>query len=196
MQQFQFKTGSLAGYYFEAQLLHHEISPYQDIKIINSSIMGNMLLLNDCVMVAQKDEYQYHELITHPNCILLKQFNQALIIGGGDGLCARELLKYPFKKITLVEIDKKVSDVAKKYFSTELNNVFENKRFEPIYQDALTYLPTIDPYLIEENKKFDCIALDLTDPTEEFEHANPLFNGEYYKTCKNYLNKNPFVIKK
>jgi spermidine synthase len=193
MENFLFKTTDSTGYFFDGKLLHHEKTQYQDIKILHNKQMGNILLLNDYVMITQKDEYQYHELITHPNCIFLKEFNKALIVGGGDGLCARELLKYPFKKVELVEIDEKVSTLSQQYFNSELEGTFQNKRFSSYYQDALTFLDeNYKP--VKEEEKYSFISLDLTDPTEEFSHAHPLFNGQYYQTCKNYLTQNGILV--
>lgn len=193
MKKFLFNTTSTTGYFFDANLLHHETTTYQDIKIIYNEEMGHILLLNDFVMITQKDEYQYHELITHPNCIFLNEFNRALIVGGGDGLCARELLKYPFKKIDLVEIDEKVSSISQQYFKNELGQTFSHPSFQTHYQDALTFLDDTKKD-VKKEEKYNFISLDLTDPTEEFSHAHPLFNGQYYQTCKNYLNDDGILV--
>lgn len=192
MNQFLFKTTQFGGYYFNGEILHQETTPYQEIKVIYNKEMGNMLLLNDCVMITQKDEYQYHELMVHPNCIQLESFNKALIIGGGDGLCARELLKYPFKKIELVEIDKKVPLITQQYFKKELEGTFENPILNTHFQDAINFLPKKTEIL--ESEKFDFISLDLTDPTEEFLHTHELFNGQYYKSCKKYLSEKGILV--
>lgn len=186
MKRFNFKSSPYTGFYWDGELLEEFNSKYQNVKMINHPEMGNTMILDDYIMVAEKDEHQYHELITHPNCLQLKSFNKALIIGGGDGLCAEELLKYPFESVTLVEIDKAVSDMAEKYFKSSLNNTFQNPRFKGIYQDALAFFPTTD--------KYNFIALDLNDPTEEFMHSHPLYSGDFYNSCKNSLEDDGIMV--
>lgn len=179
MQRFYFKSSPSTGFYWDATLLHHSKSQFQDIKVIDNPEMGKTLVLDDYIMVSQKDEHQYHELIVHPNCVQLPSFNHALIIGGGDGLCAEEMLKYPFKSVNLVEIDEAVSTVSREFFQQELGGVFENTRFHTYYQDALKFFPN--------EQHYDFIALDLNDPAEDFMHSHPLYSGEFYETCKSHL---------
>lgn len=186
MQRFYFKSSPFTGFFWDGILLEEVNSDYQNIKVISHPEMGNTLILDDYIMVTQKDEYQYHELITHPNCLQLKHWNKALIIGGGDGLCAEEVLKYPFNEVTLVEIDQTVSEISKKYFNNELKSTFENPRFNGLYQDALKFFPN--------NDKFDFIALDLNDPAEEFMHSHPLYSGDFYQSCKQSLSKDGIMV--
>lgn len=186
MQRFYFKSSPSTGFYWDATLLHHSKSQWQDIKVIENPEMGKTLVLDDYIMVSQKDEHQYHELIVHPNCVQLPTFNNALIIGGGDGLCAEEMLKYPFDSVDLVEIDEAVSTVSREFFAQELGGTFNNVRFHPHYQDALQFFP--------HDKRYDFIALDLNDPAEDFMHSHPLYSGEFYQTCKNHLAEKSIMV--
>jgi spermidine synthase len=88
--------------------------------------------------------------------------------------------------VTLVEIDKAVSDMAEKYFKSGLNNTFQNPRFKCLYQDALTFFPTTE--------KYNFIALDLNDPTEEFMHSHPLYSGDFYNSCKSSLEDDGIMV--
>lgn len=185
-QRFYFKSSPNTGFYWDGVLLEKFQSAYQDIAVIYHEEMGNTLLLDNYIMVAENDEHQYHELIVHPNCTQLSHHDRALIIGGGDGLCAEETLKYPFKHIDMVEIDEAVSKISQKYFSKQLGDTFDNPRLHTHYQDALTYLP--------QNNKYDFIALDLNDPAEDFMHSHPLYNGNFYDLCKSQLHHHGIMV--
>ena len=130
------------------------------------------LLLGACAICA--NGYQ----LDFSNINQLSIFNNALIIGGGDGLCAKRILEYPFKKVVQVEIDKYVSQLAEKYFKSQLENTFYDERLVLKEQDALQYFPSVE--------KYNFIALDLTDPQEDNQLSNNLFNDGKY-TVNNAL---------
>lgn len=186
IERFYFKSSKHTGFFWDCKLLEHYKSDYQDIKMVYHPEMGNTLILDDYIMVTEKDEHQYHELITHPNCLQLHQHRQALIIGGGDGLCAEEVLKYPFDKVTLVEIDEEVSRACRRHFQSNLNGVFHNPRFETRYQDALAFFPN--------EYQYDFISLDLNDPAEDFMHSHPLYSEEFYTQCKKSLSQEGIMV--
>ena len=188
-QRFYFKSSSTTGFYWDGVLLEESNSPYQKVSVIYNEEMGNTLILDDYIMVTEKDEHQYHELIVHPNCSQLTSHNNALIIGGGDGLCAEELLKYKFNLIDMVEIDEDVSKVSQKYFSKQLGTTFNNPRLSTHYQDALIFLKNVSP-----NNKYDFIALDLNDPAEDFMHSHPLYSNNFYELCKSHLSSTGIMV--
>ena len=185
-QRFHFKSTQDTGFFWDGILLEKFDSPYQEISVMHHEEMGNTLILDGYIMVTETDEHQYHELITHPNCSQLRQHGNALIIGGGDGLCAEEVLKYPFKRVDMVEIDQAVSTVSEKYFKKQLGDTFNNPKLKTYYQDALQFFPCDTIY--------DFIALDLNDPAEDFMHSHPLYSGEFYKTCKKQLDSNGIMV--
>ena len=186
MQSFSFHNTSKSGFSFQGELLETIQTPYQKIDIIKTPDMGIMLCLDNYIMVTQADEHQYHELIVHPACLLLKKYKNALIIGGGDGLCCEEVSKYPFENIIQIEIDEMVSQISKKYFHKELCGVFNDSRVKFLFQDALTFFPS--------NTKFDYISLDLNDPVQEGMHSHPLYSQKFYKTCSDSLDIDGFLI--
>lgn len=181
-----FKSNANSGYYFDCEEVESIQNAFQHLQILYSKDMGYMMSLDGHIMITQKDEYQYHEMIVHPNCLLLPEYERALIIGGGDGLCARELLKYPFHQVEQVEIDKDVSFYSQKYFSEQLGQTFSNPRFHAYYQDALTFF--------KDNTQYDFISLDLTDPDEDYAHSNALYSTQFYQTCHNHLKEQGIMV--
>ena len=185
MKNFLFYNTSKSGFSFQGDLLETIQTPYQKIDIIKTPDMGIMLCLDDYIMVTQVDEHQYHELIVHPSCILLKKYENALIIGGGDGFCCKEVIKYPFDNIIQIEIDEMVSKISQKYFHKELGSTFDNPIVKFLFQDALAFFPS--------KIKFDYISLDLNDPVQEGMHSHPLYSLEFYKKCSDSLNYDGFL---
>lgn len=94
-------------------MLYNKKSQYQDVKIVESSTMGRTLLLDNVFMICEKTEENYHEMMVHPSVQIMLQKGKkeldVLIIGGGDGGAARELLRYPqVNKIKVAELDNDV----------------------------------------------------------------------------------------
>lgn len=188
-QRFYFKSSPTTGFYWDGILLEEMNSQYQKVSVLYNEEMGNTLILDDYIMVTENDEHQYHELIVHPNCSQLSSHNKALIIGGGDGLCAEEILKYQFQSVDMVEIDETVSTVSQRYFSKQLGNTFNNSRLHTHYQDALVFLNDLP-----QNNSYDFIALDLNDPTEDFMHSHPLYSNNFYELCKSHLSSTGIMV--
>ena len=97
--------------------LHHETSSYQTISVFDSEEFGRFLTLDGIMMLTARDEFIYHEMITHPAMAVNPGIKKVLVIGAGDGGTARELVKYTtIEHIDVVEIDQRVVEVAKEYF--------------------------------------------------------------------------------
>ncbi|MBZ4687227.1 MAG: spermidine synthase [Clostridia bacterium] len=159
------------------EVLHHEKSEYQDIKVVDTERFGRMLLLDDVIQTTVKDEFVYHEMIsmvalnTHPNP------ENVLVIGGGDGGTIREIVKHPkVKKATLVEIDEGVVKASKKYLP-ELACGFDDPKAEVIIDDGIKFVK-------ESTAQFDVILIDSTDPVGA---AEGLFSANFYKSVHNAL---------
>jgi len=121
------------------------------------------------------DEYRYHESLVHIPMNYAGHRKKVLILGGGDGLAARELLKYSdVKKIIIVDLDKKITDIARtNRLLTDLNNnSLLDPRVEVINEDAFTFLA-------ESMKAFDLIIADLPDPNDV--SLSKLYSREFYK---------------
>ena len=91
-------------------------SKYQRIDIFESDFYGKVLALDGCFMITEKDEFMYQEMITHPAMMSHKDPRDVLIIGGGDGGVAREVLKYPVKNVRQIERQRTHSKKVNNFF--------------------------------------------------------------------------------
>jgi len=157
--------------------LYHKESKYQTIDVLESAYYGKVLVIDKVVMLTERDEFVYHELLTHVPLQYMENPLSVLIIGGGDGGTAREVLKYrSVNRVVLVEIDKEVIETSKKFFPT-LSFSFDDKRLEVMIEDGAKFVK-------ETDEKFDLIIVDSTDPVGPGE---VLFSSEFYKDCSSIL---------
>lgn len=175
-----FKNNNTSGYFFDGELIESIQSNYQKIEVFNTLDIGKILTIDNYVQFSENDEFIYQELISHPANELIKNKEKALIIGGGDGLVARELLKYNYSSILNIEIDEKVSFMTQKHFPNLIENVFDNPRLHMVYSDAFAF---------NNYSTYDFICLDLNDPTSEATSLN-IFTQNFLKLCSNILNPN------
>lgn len=164
--------------------LHEEQSKYQKIEIYNSDFFGNVFVLDGVIMLSEKDEFIYHEMITHMPLTTNPSIERVLIIGGGDGGTIRELLKYNnIKEIVLCEIDEKVIEVCKKYLPS-LSSKLDDPRVRIYNDDGIKYLETFDSY-------FDLIISDATDPIGP---GVTLYKASYFELAKKALKPDGIFI--
>jgi spermidine synthase len=154
-------------------------SPYQTVEVHDTQSFGKLFRLDGHFMTSEKDEFFYHENLVHVAALAHPAPETALIIGGGDGGSAEELLKYPtMKSVTLVEIDLAVIDIARKYFGEIHRGALNDPRLKLIVEDGLAHVrATAETY--------DVIVLDLTDPGGPSE---PLYDADFYRACAARLN--------
>jgi spermidine synthase len=162
--------GNFAHNYRVKKLLFKKRTPFQKIEVLDTYAFGKMLVLDGAVQTAVEDEYIYHEMIVHLPLITHPRPQTILIIGGGDGGALRRVLEHPVKKVTLVELDKEVIKVAKKFFSEIHKGTFEDKR-------AIVKIENGVEFLKEREGEFDIIIIDSTDPVGE---AKALFSPDFY----------------
>ena len=168
-----------SGVYFDAnERIASVQSPYQSIEIFSTSELGKLMRIDGVNMVAERDEFFYHENLIHPAAIAHHGPRTALIVGGGDGGAAEELLKHPsVESLQLCELDPAVIELAKQHFENVHHNVFADPRLTLRIGDGLRYLrATVD--------RFDLIYLDLTDPIGA---AAELYTPSFYADCKRVL---------
>ena len=110
-------------------------TPYQRIEIFDTADFGRMLVLDGLIQLCTKYEHVYHEMLVHPALLYHPCPRRVLIIGGGDGGAVREAVKYPLKEIVLVDIDKQVIEVSRKYLPTVSAGAFGD-RFVPVTAEA------------------------------------------------------------
>lgn len=173
------------GQYFENYtLIFEEKSDDQHLILIDTQSYGRVLILDGYVQVTEKDNYIYHEMLTHVPILSHGNCKEVLIIGGGDGGMAKEVLKYPNISVTMVEIDKSVIDFSRKYLGTICDDAFESDHLDLQIADGAVYVKNT-------NKTFDVIIVDSTDPHGPGE---VLFTKEFYTDCKNILNNGGILV--
>ncbi len=159
-------------------------SEFQRIDIFDSKEFGRFLTLDGYMMLTEKDEFIYHEMITHvPMCVNLAA-RRVLVIGGGDGGTVRELLRYPtIESIDLVEIDELVVEVCRKYLP-QTAGCLGDARIHMYFEDGLKFIRHCD-------NEYDLIIVDSTDP---FGPGEGLFTREFYGNCYKALKANGIMV--
>jgi spermidine synthase len=154
-------------------------SPFQAVEVHGTVPFGTLFRLDGHFMTSEKDEFFYHENLVHMGAIAHPAPEKALVIGGGDGGSAEELLKYTtIKSVTLVEIDLAVIDIARKYFDVVHRGALNDPRLTLKVEDGLAFVRSTA-------ETFDLIVLDLTDPGGPSE---PLYTADFYRACAARLN--------
>src|SRR5439155_8629309 len=167
--------------YFVRSLREYERfqSPYQTVEVHDTAPFGKLFRLDGHFMTSEKDEFFYHENLVHIAAIAHPAPESALIVGGGDGGSAEELLKYAsMKSVTLVEIDLAVIDIARKYFGEVHRGALADPRLTLKVEDGLAFVRG-------STESYDLIVLDLTDPGGPSE---PLYQADFYRACAARLN--------
>ena len=163
--------------------LYSEQSEYQRIDVFQSMEFGRLLALDGYVMITQKDEFIYHDMIVHVPMAVKKDVKNVLVIGAGDGGTVRELCRYKtIEHIDLVEIDEKVIDVCREFFP-EMTVSMDDPRLDIHCTDGLRFVR-------RKKAEYDLIIVDSTDP---FGPGEGLFTREFYGNCYNAL-KNDGVL--
>lgn len=159
------------------EVLYAGKSKYQDVLVFKSTNWGNVLVLDNCIQVTERDEYSYQEMITHLAMNSHPNPKKALVIGGGDGGVLREILKHSsIEEAWLCDIDETVIEVSKKY----LPNMAK------AYNDPRTKVHIGDGFKFLEDYKntFDVIITDSSDPEGP---AESLFQKPYFELLKGAL---------
>ncbi|WP_187262437.1 polyamine aminopropyltransferase [Pontibacter beigongshangensis] len=165
--------------------LYKKDSPYQRVEIYETLAYGNMLTLDGMVMCTQKDEYVYHEMITHVPMFSHPKVRRALVIGGGDGGTVRELLRHEqLEEVTLVEIDALVIEACKLHLP-ETAVSFDNPRLNLLVEDGIKYITEC------ADAQYDLIIVDSADPVGPGEG---LFTAEFYKQVHRCLTADGLMI--
>lgn len=155
-------------------ILYKGKSKYQDIEVLESPGFGRCLILDGKIQCSTFDEFIYHESLVHPAMITHQNPEVIFIAGGGEGATLREVLAHKtVKKAVMVDLDKKVVNLCKKYLPTLSDGAFNDPRIELIHDDAMKYLD-------KTKEKFDVVIIDLPEPLEEGP-AYLLYTEEFYK---------------
>lgn len=159
-------------------------SEFQRVDIFDSKEFGRFLALDGYMMLTERDEFIYHEMIVHVPMAVHPSVKKVLVIGAGDGGVIRELCRYEtIEKIDMVEIDELVVEVSKKYLPTTAC-CFDDPRLNIYYQDGLKFVRT-------KEDEYDLIIVDSTDP---FGPGEGLFTKEFYGNCYKALNVTGIMV--
>ncbi len=159
-------------------------SEFQTIDVFESNEFGRFFTLDGLVMVTEKDEFIYHDMIVHVPMATNPNIKKVLVIGAGDGGTVRELTRYKnIEKIDVVEIDKLVVDVCLEYFP-HTSVGFKDDRVQIFYEDGLKFVRN------KENE-YDLIIVDSTDP---FGPGEGLFTKEFYGNCYKALTADGILV--
>lgn len=177
--------GEQAAFHFEQQLykdpvIFSEQTSYQ--KIILTKQQGDTrLYLDGQLQFSASDEHRYHEILVHPPMAAAARHDRVLVLGGGDGLAVRELLKYEdLGNVDLVDLDPKMTEIARtQHLLTELNEgSLDHPKVKVVNEDAFRFLENADGF-------YDVIIIDLPDPNNE--SLNKLYTQEFYSLARNHL---------
>ncbi|BBM45937.1 polyamine aminopropyltransferase [Leptotrichia trevisanii] len=159
-------------------------SDFQRIDIFESPEFGRFLTLDGFMMLTEKDEFIYHEMITHVPMAVNPKAKKILVIGAGDGGTVRELVKYGhIERIDMVEIDKMVVDLCREYLPRTANKL-DDERVHIYYEDGLKFVRS-------KTNKYDIVIVDSTDP---FGPGEDLFTREFYGNCFNALKEDGILV--
>ncbi len=166
-------------------VLYNERSPFQHIKVLDTYAFGKTLTIDNMIMCTEKDEFHYHEMMTHPMMFAHGNVKKALVIGGGDGGVVREILRHPeVDQVTMVEIDEKVVEASRLHLP-QIAKAFDNPKLDLRIEDGIKFVANAP-----ENT-YDLIVVDSTDPIGP---AEGLFSTEFYRNCHRILNENGVLV--
>ncbi len=168
------------------EVLYTGRTAYQSVQVVRTRALGTCLVLDGKIQSSERDEYIYHEALTQPAMIAHPGPKTVFIAGGGEGAALREALAHKtIKRAVMVEIDKEVTALSRKYLPRHSRGAFEDRRTEFHHVDARRYL--------EKTKdKYDVIIIDLPDPIEKGP-AYLLFTQEFYRIVLERLTENGLV---
>ena len=167
------------------QKVHEEQSEFQHLEIYETETFGNMMVIDGCTMVSTRDNFFYHEMMSHPALYSHPEPKRVWIIGGGDCGTLREVLKHPsVEQAVQIDIDERVTRLAEIYFP-ELCESNNDPRAELKFIDGIKWVKNAAPDSV------DIIIVDSTDPVGP---ALGLFSEDFYRDCFNCLSENGMIV--
>lgn len=167
------------------KILYSGKSDFQNIEIFESETFGRIMVIDGYIMLTEKDEFIYHEMIVHVPMSVIANPRNVLVIGGGDGGTVRELVKHGcIEKIDFVEIDGDVIKVSRE-FLPNVSGSIDDEKVNILVGDGIKFVE-------ETDEKYDLIIVDSTDP-----YVGPgegLFTSEFYRNCHGILNDGGILV--
>ena len=168
-----------------SEKLHHEKTLWQTLEIYQTTRFGKLMLLDGCVMLTGRDNFIYHEMMTHPALCFHASPENVLIIGGGDCGCLREVLKHPeIRQAQQVDLDERVTWASEKYFP-ELCVSNNDPRASLSFSDGVAFIEQA------AGGSYDVIIVDSVDPVGQ---AARLYSEEFYRACYAALSENGILV--
>lgn len=165
------------GFRFAKRLLSRR-TPFQQLDLLHSEQLGRTLMLDGAFMTSEADEFFYHEALVHPAALAHAAPRRALILGGGDGGAAEELLKHPtIEQVTLVDLDADVVAVAREHLVSIHRGALDDPRVQVRCEDGVAFVRTTP-------ERYDLVLLDLTDPETP---AGPLYTPAFLRELRGVL---------
>lgn len=169
----------------KAKKIHSEQTPYQAIEIFETETFGKLMTIDGCTMVSTRDNFLYHEMMSHPALNSHPNPETVVIVGGGDCGTLREVLKHKeVKSATQVEIDERVTRLSEIHFP-ELCDKNNDPRATLFFGDGIQWMKDAKPGSI------DLIIIDSTDPVGP---AEGLFGLKFYRDCIQALKPNGMLV--
>jgi len=174
-----------AGYFLRgARLLEAGRSEWQTYEVWETPRFGKLFRLDGCFMTSERDEFYYHENLIHVPGVAHPGLRRVLILGGGDGGSADELLKYPgIERIVIAELDAKVVELSRRHLHAVHHGALDDARVEVRIGDGMKYVHEDGP---AAGERYDLIVLDLTDPVGP---AEALYSADFFAACKALLSE-------
>jgi len=170
--------------YEVSSILHKSKSRFQDIMVFENPFFGKILVLDGVVQITERDEFFYHEMLTHVIMSAHPEPKNIVVIGGGDGGTVREVIKHKtVEKVYFIEIDEEVINVSKKFFPS-LACGMKDSRVEIKCMDGADFV---------KGRKSD-IDIVIVDSTDIVGFAKSLFSAEFFTSIKNCLTENGLFV--
>ncbi|WP_076919620.1 polyamine aminopropyltransferase [Pseudoalteromonas sp. SK18] len=165
--------------------LDEKQSPFQKVEMFETTDFGNLMIIDGCTMVSSRENFFYHEMISHPALLAHPNPKNVVIIGGGDCGTLREVLKHPsVETVTQIDIDEVVTQMSLKYFP-ELCESNNDPRATVMFDDGIKYMREAAA------ESIDVVIVDGTDPVGPGEG---LFNHAFYTSCLNALRPGGILV--
>ena len=169
----------------DAQRLARVDSPYQRIEVWDTPQLGRLFTLDGRPMTSTGDEFIYHECMVHPAALAHPSPKAALVLGGGDGGAARQLLKHPgIERIVVAELDAEVVRLTHEYLPEVHGGAFDDPRVELVIGDAADYVASVVQAKSDAKAQFDLVVFDLTPPDSP---AAGLYTPDFYMQLKRIM---------
>tara|TARA_R110002110_G_scaffold376568_1_gene586472 strand:+ start:47679 stop:48557 length:879 start_codon:yes stop_codon:yes gene_type:complete len=165
-------------------VVFRQTTEHQDLVIYQTSQWGRVMALDGIMQVCERDEFIYHEMLTHAPILAHGNARNICIIGGGDGGILREALRHPVEQVTMVEIDASVVELCTTHLPSISNGAFDDPRTNLVIADGARFIA-------ETEQRFDVIIVDSTDPIGP---GKVLFTSEFYGHCKSRLTEGGIIV--